>query len=132
MLRIMRYLFIITTVFLITHYALRITSFDNTAYAQTQVSLYEQTAEIDDICREKNLTTEQCHALKAEMSKTGGQLTPEAIEILKTKPEFQGLSPEDILKGKKELEKKEIEKKPEKREFPQITEKTVIGEKEGK
>src|SRR4030067_1475081 len=66
------------------------------------------------------------------MSKTGGQLTPEAIETLKTKPEFQGLSSEDILKGKKELEKKEIEKKPEKIELPQVAEKMVIGEKEGK
>src|SRR3989338_889512 len=127
----MRYLFIIA-IFLFTYYALRITSFDNTAYAQTPVSIGGQTAQIDDICREKNLTTEQCHTLKAEMSKTGGQLTPEAIETLKTKSEFQGLSPEDILKGKKELEKKETEKKPEKIGLPQITEKMVIGEKEGK
>ncbi len=139
MLRIMRYLFIITTVFLITHYALRITSFDNTAYAQTQASpeQTEATPTQPQLTPKQTetlqkLSPEQQRAMETELSKTGGALTPEAIEILKTKPEFQGLSPEDILKGKKELEKKETEKKPEKREFPQITEKTVIGEKEGK
>src|SRR3990172_6505572 len=64
----------------------------------------------------KGLSPEQQRAMETELSKTGGALTPEAIEILKTKPEFQGLSPEHILKGKKELEKKETEKKPEKKE----------------
>lgn len=56
-------------------------------------------------------------------------LTPEAIEILKTRPEFQGLTPEEVLKGMEELKKKEAEKKePEKKELPVVVEKRVIGE----
>ena len=38
-------------------------------------------------------------------------MTPDAIEALKTRPEFQGLTPQDILQGKEMLEKKEAEKK---------------------
>lgn len=61
-------------------------------------------------------------------------LTPEAIEILKTRPEFQGLTPEEISKGMEELKKKEAEKKePEKKGLPAVIEKRVIGaEPEGK
>lgn len=71
---------------------------------------------IDDICKVKNLSLEQCQALKAEMSKTGGQLTPEAVESLKKSPEFKDLRPEDVAKGKELLEKKqETEKKEEKK-----------------
>lgn len=68
-----------------------------------------------------------------ELQKTGGVLTPEAIETLKSKPEFQGLTPEDVLKGKREIEKKEIEKKEkEKKEIRKPLEKTVIGKEEEK
>ncbi|MDI6743906.1 MAG: SLBB domain-containing protein [Thermodesulfovibrionales bacterium] len=56
------------------------------------------------------------------------ELTPEAIETLKAKPEFQGLKPEDILKGKEELRKKEAQKK-EPQKFP---EKQVTYEEEAK
>jgi len=67
-------------------------------------------------------------AVQQEMQKTGGVLTPEAVDTLKSRPEFQGLSPEDVLKGKKELEKKEAEKKEEKK--VKAPERTIINEKE--
>ncbi|MEW6409337.1 MAG: SLBB domain-containing protein [Nitrospirota bacterium] len=66
---------------------------------------------------------EQRKAVQAEMEKTGGVLTPEAIEQLKSRPEFKGLTPEDILRGKELLEKK---REPEKKEPPKVIEKTVI------
>ncbi|MCX5909752.1 MAG: hypothetical protein NTY64_21900, partial [Deltaproteobacteria bacterium] len=53
------------------------------------------------------------------MIKSGGILTPEAIEALKTRPEFKGLTPDEVLKGKELLEKKEV---------PALPEKKVIGE----
>ncbi|HOV89591.1 MAG TPA: SLBB domain-containing protein [Syntrophorhabdaceae bacterium] len=55
----------------------------------------------------KRLSPEQQQAIQSEVLKTGGQLTPEAIEALKKKPEFQLLTPEDVIKGKEALEKKE-------------------------
>jgi len=58
----------------------------------------------------KNLTPEQQAALSEEIAKTGGTLTPEAMEALKNRPEFQGISPQDIVKGKEMLEKKEAAK----------------------
>jgi len=61
-------------------------------------------------------------------------LTPEAIDTLKTRPEFQGLTQEEVLRGMEELKKKEAEKKEqEKKELPTVIEKRVIGEEpEGK
>jgi len=71
-------------------------------------------------------TTQQQNTLQEVIQQKGG-LTPEAIEALKTRPEFQGLKPEDILKGKEELQKKEAEKL----ESPlQIKQKVVIGEED--
>ncbi len=55
----------------------------------------------------QKLTPQQQQAIQSEMSKTGGDLTPEAITALKTRPEFKGLSPEDILKGKDQLKSRE-------------------------
>ncbi len=55
----------------------------------------------------KKLTPEQQRAIEAELAKTGGVLTPEAMNALKIRPELQGLTPEDIIKGKELLEKKE-------------------------
>ena len=72
---------------------------------------------IDEICREKNLSFVQCQTLKSELSKSGGQPTPEAIEALKKSPEFKDLKPEEIAKGKELLEKKEV-KEPAKPEVP--------------
>lgn len=56
----------------------------------------------------KRLTPAQQSAISEEIAKTGGNLTPEAIEALKNRAEFQGLSPEEIVKGKELLEKQEI------------------------
>lgn len=75
----------------------------------------------------KTLTPEQQRAVQTELGKTGGQLTPEAIEALKSKPEFKGLTPEDVIKGKELLEKKEIEKKETEKKITEVTpEKKVI------
>jgi len=59
----------------------------------------------------KTLTPEQQKVIQTELIKTGGQLTPEAIETLKARPEFKGLTPEDVIKGKEAIESKEIDKK---------------------
>ncbi len=78
----------------------------------------------------RNLTPEQQRAVQSELSRTGGTLTPEAIDKLKAKPEFKGLTPEEVLKGKELLEKKEksVERKEtEKKETSGIKEKRVIG-----
>jgi protein involved in polysaccharide export with SLBB domain len=79
----------------------------------------------------QKLTPEQRKAVQDVMQEKGGVLTPEAIEVLKTKPEFKGLTPEDIMKGREILEKKETEtqkKEPEKAIVPVEKEKAVIGE----
>ncbi len=55
----------------------------------------------------EKLTAEQKEAISREMVKSGGQLTPEAIEALKEKPEFKGISPEEVAKGKELLKGKE-------------------------
>ncbi len=59
----------------------------------------------------QKLTEEQKRAVEDAIQQKEGTLTPDAIEALKTKPEFQGLTPEDILQGKEMLEKKLIERK---------------------
>ncbi|MCX5847789.1 MAG: SLBB domain-containing protein [Deltaproteobacteria bacterium] len=69
--------------------------------------LYAQQQSLDDVCREKNLNFEQCQALKAGFSTTGGQITPDAVQTLMQGPEFKDLKPEDIQKGKELLEQKE-------------------------
>lgn len=56
----------------------------------------------------KNLTPEQQEILRKELEKSGGTLTPEAIKALKDRPEFKGLSPEDIAKGRELLKKQEV------------------------
>src|SRR3990170_1773962 len=82
-------------------------------HAQEGTSKVGGGSPIDDICKEKNLSSEQCRAVQAEMSKTGGQLTPEAVEALKKSPEFKDLKPEDVAKGKEVLEKKQETEKEE-------------------
>ncbi|MCX8111361.1 MAG: SLBB domain-containing protein [Syntrophorhabdaceae bacterium] len=82
----------------------------------------------------KRLTPDQQKAIQTELGKTGGQLTPEAIEALKVKPEFQLLTPEDVIKGKEALERKEKEgekKEPEKKITDIKAEKKLIEEKPG-
>lgn len=73
----------------------------------------------------QRLSPEQRSAVESELSKTGGILTPEAVEALKARPEFRGLTAEDVQKGKELLENRG--KIPEKRDLLQ-TEKKVIGE----
>jgi hypothetical protein len=60
----------------------------------------------------QSLSPGQQQAIQQELGKTGGQITPQAIEALKGRPEFQNISPEDVAKGKQLLEQKE--KAPEK------------------
>ena len=61
-------------------------------------------------------------------------MTPEALDAIKSKPEFKGLTTEEIVKGKETLEKKGIEKKEEveKKPFEIGPEKKVIGAEEDK
>jgi len=84
----------------------------------------------------QKLSPAQQQALQQELGKTGGQLTPGAIEALKGRPEFKDISPEDVAKGKQLLEQREkaLEKGQEKREGEKVekkeppwAEKTVIG-----
>ncbi|MBA4391251.1 MAG: hypothetical protein C0399_09975 [Syntrophus sp. (in: bacteria)] len=58
----------------------------------------------------QKMTPEQRKAAEDARKERGDALTPDAIEALKTKPEFQGLTPQDILQGKETLEKKGAEK----------------------
>jgi polysaccharide biosynthesis/export protein len=59
----------------------------------------------------QKLTTEQRKAVEEAIQQKEGTLTPDAIDALKTRPEFQGLTSQDILQGKEMLEKKEAQKK---------------------
>lgn len=63
----------------------------------------------------ESLNPAQRKAAQAELSKTGGQVTPEAIEALKKSPEFKDLKPEEVQKGKDLLEKKDAAKGEEKK-----------------
>jgi len=55
----------------------------------------------------QSLTPAQQQAIQGELGKTGGRVTPQAIDSLKGRPEFQSISPADIEKGKQLLEQKE-------------------------
>ena len=92
--------------------------------------LFAQQKSVDDVCREKNLTIDQCQALKAGFSITGGQITPEAVKVLGQSPEFRDLKPEDIQKGKELLEQREKEtrKKEVERQVQTEAIKRIIGE----
>ena len=59
----------------------------------------------------QKLTTEQRKTVESAIQQKDGALTPDAIEALKTKPEFQGLTPKDILQGKEMLEKKGLKRR---------------------
>ncbi len=60
---------------------------------------------------QQKLTVEQRKAIDDVIQQKGGVLTPDAIEALKTRPEFQGLTPQEILRGKEILEKNDFEKR---------------------
>ena len=55
----------------------------------------------------QSLSPAQQQAIQGELGKTGGKVTPQAIDALKGRPEFQSISPADIEKGKQLLEQKE-------------------------
>ena len=61
-------------------------------------SVYTQTLE--------ELTPEQREALEVFLQ-SKGVLTPEAVKALKSRPEFKGLTPEEVIEGKRLLDKKE-------------------------
>ena len=84
----------------------------------------------------QKLSPAQQQAIQQELGKTGGRLTPHAIEALKASPEFKDVSPEDVAKGRQLLEQKEKaqDKEPGKRASDRVEkkeapweEKTVIG-----
>lgn len=62
----------------------------------------------------QSLSPAQKGAIAAELGKTGGQITPGAVEALKARPEFQGLSPEEVAKGRELLQQQEAQKAAEK------------------
>jgi protein involved in polysaccharide export with SLBB domain len=59
----------------------------------------------------RRLTPAQQNVVNEELAKTGGILTPQAIAALKSRPEFLGLSPEEIVRGKELLDRQEILRK---------------------
>jgi len=68
------------------------------------------------------LTPEQFRLLQAEMAKSGGVLTQEAIEALLKRSEFRGLKSDDIMKAKEQLERR--------KQIERLSQKGVIAEKE--
>ena len=54
----------------------------------------------------QNLSPAQKETVRLELGKSGGRLTPEAVEALKAHPDFQGLTPEDVAGGRQLLEQK--------------------------
>lgn len=56
------------------------------------------------------LSPEQRAAIEQEVQKTGGVVTPETVRSLQDNPEFEGLTPEDIARGKELLHRKEASK----------------------
>ena len=66
----------------------------------------QQTAPLPlDVCRK--LPADQRAVCEAELKKTGGWITPEALETIKARPEYKDLSPEEMARGKQMLEQKE-------------------------
>lgn len=59
----------------------------------------------------KGFSNEQKGIIQQEIGKHGGTLTPEAVKAIKDKPEFKGLKPEDVEKGKEMLKKKDDDEK---------------------
>lgn len=82
-----------------------------TAQQESSSLIYPLQNDIQQITSLKSLNAAQQAAIQEELTKTGGNLTPEAMEALKIRPEFQGLNPEDIIKGKELLDKQEAVKK---------------------
>ncbi len=79
---------------------------DGIAYAQSQSSQETVTAE-----GLQELSPAQRDIIESGLAETGGVLTPEAVRLLKENPEFKDISKEEIIRGKKLLEKRESAKK---------------------
>ena len=56
--------------------------------------------------RLQGLTPAQKAAIKNELDRSGGRLTPEAVDTLKDIPGLEGLTPEEIEKGRRLLEQR--------------------------
>jgi polysaccharide export outer membrane protein len=90
--------------------------------------LYAQQISLDDICKQQNLTAEQCQTLKSKLSTPGGQikpeavqqfkqLTPETVQQYKQVPESREVKSEDIQRVKELIELREKEKGERKKEL---------------
>ncbi|MEO0250204.1 MAG: SLBB domain-containing protein, partial [candidate division WOR-3 bacterium] len=55
----------------------------------------------------RRLSPEQRSAVEAELGRSGGVLTSQGIEALRARPEFRGLSPDEITRGRDLLERGE-------------------------
>ena len=88
-LRILSFTFLLTFSFLFLHGNLYAQSLEGLTPAQRQAA--------------ESLAPAQRQAVESELSKTGGQVTPETIETLKKKPEFKELKPEGGAKEKEPL-----------------------------
>ncbi|MFH1491422.1 MAG: polysaccharide biosynthesis/export family protein, partial [Pseudomonadota bacterium] len=78
----------------------------------------------------QSLTPAQQSAVMQEVGKTGGQLTPGAVEALKARPEFQNLSPAEVAKGKELLQQQEAAKQAEAKKEPAKKEAEPVKKKE--
>lgn len=59
----------------------------------------------------RGLTPEQIGIIRQEAERHGGTLTPEAMRTLGERPEFKGLTPEDVVKGREALKAREEDEK---------------------
>ncbi len=91
----------------------------SSASSQTPSGLTPQQSEVF-----QKLSPERQQAVQDVIQQKG--MTQEAVEALKARPEFKGLTQEEILKGKELLEKKETEKKQEEKPQPAADEKKVL------
>jgi len=78
----------------------------------------------------QELSPAQKEAIQFELGKSGGRMTPEAVEALKAMPAFKRLTPEDVARGKQLLEQKEktADRKDLRKKTAQDSDKTNIGE----
>lgn len=73
-------------------------------YAQAPISWKDLSAQQQTEIMNK-LTPDQQKLLQTEVLKSGGSLTPEAMEALRKRPEFKDLKPEEMSTAKELLEK---------------------------
>jgi protein involved in polysaccharide export with SLBB domain len=74
--------------------------------AGQQAQPFQQTSPLSmEICQK--LPPSQRATCEEELRRTGGRLSPEALEAIKTRPEYKGLSPDEVAQGMQLLEQKE-------------------------